>query len=91
MLKQVSAVAGREHRFVYTAAALHPTKNMPQQALAKVDAVTSSVTMWSQGVHYYVGEPVFVPSPSGELRIYCNPKGLAALNMPKALWLAFPP
>ena len=53
-------------RYTYTAAALHPTLNMPQQALARVDMESGAVESWSRGDRYYVGEPSFVPRRGGE-------------------------
>eukprot|EP00891_Asterochloris_glomerata_P008177 jgi/Astpho2/8177/Aster-03105 len=52
---------GRRHRYIYAAAALHPTLNRPQQALAKLDVDTQQCQMWTRGPQYYVGEPQFVP------------------------------
>ena len=57
----VLSLSGREHRYLYAAAALHPTLNRPQQALLKLDTHTMQSTMWHRGVHHYVGEPIFVP------------------------------
>jgi all-trans-8'-apo-beta-carotenal 15,15'-oxygenase len=48
-------------RYTYAAAALHPTLNMPQQAVARVDMETGAVEMWTRGNRYYVGEPSFIP------------------------------
>lgn len=57
------ADAGDDHRFVYTAAALHPTLNRPQQALVKTDMQTKQSWLWSKHSRYYVGEPQFIPQP----------------------------
>ena len=57
--------AGRKHKYVYLAAALHSTLNRPQQALVKLDTHTMETVMWKKDVHYYLGEPVFVPLPTG--------------------------
>lgn len=46
---------------MYTAAALHPTKNEPQQALVKTDAQTGQSWLWCKHERYYAGEPAFVP------------------------------
>ena len=62
-LKPFGAAAGRRHRYIYAAAALHPTLNRPQQALAKLDVDTQQCQMWTRGPQYYVGEPQFVPRP----------------------------
>jgi len=50
-------------RYAYAAAALHPTLNMPQQMVARVDMASGSCEGWSRGEHYYVGEPLYVPRP----------------------------
>ncbi|CAD7695684.1 unnamed protein product [Ostreobium quekettii] len=55
------SVTGRPHRYVYTAAALHPHFNRPPQAIAKVDTETGTATLWSRGFRYYTAEPAFVP------------------------------
>ena len=60
-----------KHRFLYAAAALHPTANQPQQALAKLDLETGGAQLWSRGCHFYVGEPVFARSP-GNLILWCR-------------------
>lgn len=52
-------------RYVYAAAALHPSLNMPQQAVARVDTISGEVEAWSRGGKYYVGEPTFVSRPGG--------------------------
>ena len=56
--------AGQDHRFVYTATALHPTLNRPQQALVKTDMQTKQSWLWSKHNQYYVGEPQFIPQPA---------------------------
>ena len=63
--RSVILIAGRKHRFIYMSAALHPTLNRPQQALVKLDSETLETKMWRRDVHYYVGEPVFVPLSEG--------------------------
>ena len=60
-LKAFGAAAGRRHRYIYAAAALHPTLNRPQQALAKLDVDTQQCQVWTRGPQYYVGEPQFLP------------------------------
>lgn len=49
-------------RYVFGAAALHPHKNRPQQAITKFDLHTGTCEYWSKGWRYYVGEPEFIPS-----------------------------
>ena len=46
---------------MYTAAALHPTRNQPQQALVKTDMMTGQAWLWCKHDRYYAGEPAFVP------------------------------
>eukprot|EP00873_Tetraselmis_striata_P027968 jgi/Tetstr1/448232/TSEL_035520.t1 len=53
-----SAAGPPTHTFA--AAALHPTLNMPQQALARIDMATGATQLWGRGERYYVGEPRFV-------------------------------
>jgi len=57
--------AGQRHRYVYAAAALHETRNLPQQAISKLDTLTLELQVWDKGRHYYTGEPIFVPFPKG--------------------------
>jgi len=45
---------------VYAAAALHPTLNRPQQALAKIDMQTGQSWLWTKHDRYYLGEPQFI-------------------------------
>ncbi|NJR42153.1 MAG: carotenoid oxygenase family protein [Akkermansiaceae bacterium] len=49
-------------RYVFGAAALHPHKNRPQQAIAMYDLHTGICEYWSRGWRYYVGEPEMIPS-----------------------------
>ena len=49
-------------RYVFGAAALHPHRNRPQQAIAMYDLHTGSCEYWSRGWRYYVGEPEMIPS-----------------------------
>lgn len=49
-------------RYVFGAAALHPHKNRPQQAIAKYDIHTGACEYWSRGWRYYVGEPEMIPA-----------------------------
>ena len=56
---------GRQHRFVYAAAAPVPGVNSPQQALVRVDTASGRVAAWHAGAHTYVGEPVLVPKAQG--------------------------
>jgi hypothetical protein len=61
---------GKPCRWVFGAAALHPWKNRPQQALAVYDLHKGQCDHWSRGWHYYVGEPEFVPTLPQHRRDY---------------------
>jgi all-trans-8'-apo-beta-carotenal 15,15'-oxygenase len=52
---------GQPYRYLYLAAAHHPTGNAPLQAIEKLDLETGDRTLWSAAPHGYVSEPVFVP------------------------------
>lgn len=56
---------GLPARYVFGAAALHPHKNRPQQAIAMYDIHTGTCEYWSRGWRYYVGEPEMIPSLPG--------------------------
>jgi len=53
--------SSRPYRYVYLAAAHHPTGNAPLQAILKLDRVTGEQQLWSAAPRGFVGEPVFVP------------------------------
>ena len=55
------ATAGRKARYIYGGAALHPTRNMPAQSVARYDLETGHMQLWSRGSHYFMGEPQFIP------------------------------
>lgn len=57
----IARLPGRQHRYVYAAAAPVPGVNSPQQALVRVDTASGRVATWHAGAHTYVGEPVLVP------------------------------
>ncbi|GMH41123.1 hypothetical protein BSKO_09033 [Bryopsis sp. KO-2023] len=56
---------GSPYKYTYVSASLHPHKNQPGQAIAKVNVDSGAVEMWSAGTHYYVGEPEFVSNYQG--------------------------
>ena len=56
-------VQGQKHRYVYMAAARHPTRNQPLQGYLKYDAETGATDLWDMGPRVFGGEPEFVPKP----------------------------
>lgn len=55
---------GRDYRYLYTAAAHHPTGNAPLQAILKLDLQTKTRQIHSFAPKGFVGEPIFVPKPN---------------------------
>ena len=55
---------GVKHRYVYMAAARHPTRNQPLQGFLKFDTETGTSDMWDMGPRVYGGEPEFIPKPT---------------------------
>lgn len=55
------AKAGRQHRYIYLAAAHSETGNAPHQAILKIDVETGARQVRSFAPSGYVSEPVFVP------------------------------
>ena len=64
--KVLPCVAGRKARYMYGGTALHPTKNLPIQAVAKFDTVTGALQLWSKGARYFMQEPQFIPRRTSE-------------------------
>ncbi|KAL0053616.1 hypothetical protein WJX82_008309 [Trebouxia sp. C0006] len=62
------AFAGRKTRYIYGGAALHPTRNMPAQSVARYDLETGHMRLWSKGSHYFMGEPQFIPRFDAKLQ-----------------------
>jgi all-trans-8'-apo-beta-carotenal 15,15'-oxygenase len=60
------AAVGRPYRYAYLAATHAPTGNAPHQAILKLDLESGQESLWSAAPTGYVGEPIFVPRPSGE-------------------------
>ncbi len=56
---------GQPYRYVYLAAAHHPTGNAPLQGLTKLDLETGDRQFWSLAPRGFATEPVFVPRPGG--------------------------
>lgn len=57
---------GRDYRYVYVSAAHAATGNAPLQALLKIDLKSGDRQLWSAAPRGFVGEPVFVPSPTAQ-------------------------
>jgi all-trans-8'-apo-beta-carotenal 15,15'-oxygenase len=55
---------GRQHRYIYMAAAHAPSGNAPHQAILKVDVETDERLVQSFAPKGYVSEPIFVPRGS---------------------------
>jgi all-trans-8'-apo-beta-carotenal 15,15'-oxygenase len=55
------AKMGRQHRYIYMAAAHAPSGNAPHQAILKVDVETDERLVQSFAPKGYVSEPIFVP------------------------------
>jgi all-trans-8'-apo-beta-carotenal 15,15'-oxygenase len=58
------AKMGRQHRYIYMAAAHAPSGNAPHQAILKVDVETDERLVQSFAPKGYVSEPIFVPRGS---------------------------
>ena len=52
---------GKKARYIYGGAALDPIKNLPIQAIARYDLETGEIQMWTKSVHFFMGEPQFIP------------------------------
>lgn len=59
------AHVGRPYRYLYTGAAHAAEGNAPLQAILKHDWQTGEQQLWSAATRGFMGEPVFVPHPSG--------------------------
>ncbi|BAS57285.1 9-cis-epoxycarotenoid dioxygenase [Leptolyngbya boryana NIES-2135] len=70
------ALAGRQHRYVYLAAAHAESGNAPHQAILKVDVETGERQTCSFAPDGYVSEPVFVPrGKASESGLYTEVQG----------------
>ncbi|MBW4526245.1 MAG: carotenoid oxygenase family protein [Phormidium tanganyikae FI6-MK23] len=70
------AKAGRQHRYIYMAAAHAETGNAPHQAILKVDVETGTRQVCSFAPTGYVSEPVFVPrGKAAETGLYTELNG----------------
>lgn len=52
---------GQPYRYLYTAAAHHPTGNAPLQGILRLDLHTQAQDFWSNAPRGFVTEPVFIP------------------------------
>lgn len=60
------AKVGQDYRYLYLAIAAAAEGNAPLQGLMKIDLQTGAEQIWSAAPQGFMGEPVFVPKPTGE-------------------------
>ena len=61
-----SGFAGKKARYIYGGAAMHPTRNVPVQAVAKYDLESGDLRLWSRSARYFMSEPQFIPRRQSE-------------------------
>jgi all-trans-8'-apo-beta-carotenal 15,15'-oxygenase len=70
------AKVGRQHRYIYMAAADAPVGNAPLQAITKIDLETGKSDIRSFAPEGYVSEPVFIPrGAASEVGLYTELHG----------------
>ncbi|MBK1989785.1 carotenoid oxygenase family protein [Sphaerospermopsis aphanizomenoides BCCUSP55] len=57
---------GKPYRYLYAAAAHHPTGNAPLQAIVKFDLESDKREIWSAAPRGFTGEPIFIPRPNSQ-------------------------